>query len=91
MVEDLGSANGTWINDKRVHTGMLSPGDELRLDTVRFLLLAPGSQPPPAPAHAVEAVEQPAQSSGSVVGWIIGAMVLIGAIAAGVLKYLDKF
>jgi len=40
-VEDLGSANGTFINDKRVHTGMLKPGDELRLDTVRFMLVAP--------------------------------------------------
>ena len=40
-VEDMGSANGTFINDKRVHTGMLKPGDELRLDTVRFMLVAP--------------------------------------------------
>ena len=40
-VEDLNSANGTFINDKRIHTGMLKPGEELRLDTVRFMLVAP--------------------------------------------------
>src|SRR5688572_21870548 len=35
-VEDLGSSNGTFINNKRIQqTGFLSPGDELRLDTVR--------------------------------------------------------
>jgi len=60
-VEDLGSANGTFINDKRVQSAQLMPGDELRLDTVRFVLVAPGMdarqqaarvQPPPAPASA---------------------------------------
>ncbi|MGA9340853.1 MAG: FHA domain-containing protein [Rhodanobacteraceae bacterium] len=38
MVEDMGSSNGTYINDKRVQFGLLRPGDELRLDTVRFRL-----------------------------------------------------
>lgn len=55
IVEDQGSANGTFINDKRVQTGFLRPGDELRLDAVRFLLVAPGfekSAPPAAPAPA---------------------------------------
>ncbi len=58
-VEDLGSSNGTFINDKRVQSGQLMPGDELRLDTIRFVLVAPGMdarqqaarlQPPPATA-----------------------------------------
>jgi len=90
MVEDLGSANGTWINDKRVHTGMLKPGEELRLDTVRFLLLAPGSQPPPAAKPIVEAVAPPPSSSS--VGWwvAIAAVVVLTAAAAGVLRYLGK-
>lgn len=92
MVEDLGSANGTWINDKRVHTGMLSPGDELRLDTVRFLLLAPGAaHVPQIPAAAVEAAPaSPAASSSSALIWVIGAIVLLGVIALGALKYLGK-
>jgi len=43
-VEDLGSANGTYVNDKRVQQGFLRPGDELRLDAVRFILVAPGAE-----------------------------------------------
>ena len=42
LVEDMNSANGTFINDKRVQNGLLKPGEELRLDTVRFMLVAPG-------------------------------------------------
>lgn len=91
MVEDLGSANGTWINDKRVHTGMLNPGDELRLDTVRFLLLAPGTQAPPAAASPVEEVAEAHKESGSsALWWVIGAVVVLAAAAVGVLKYLGK-
>jgi pSer/pThr/pTyr-binding forkhead associated (FHA) protein len=81
-VEDLGSANGTYINDKRVHHGMLMPGDELRLDTVRFLLVAPGlesaaSAKPTAPTPAVV----PQRSSSGL--WIAAGVVLVAAIAAG--------
>jgi pSer/pThr/pTyr-binding forkhead associated (FHA) protein len=52
-VEDLGSSNGTFINNKRVQQqGFMAPGDELRLDAVRFILVAPGMEmsAPPAPA-----------------------------------------
>ncbi|WP_290885034.1 FHA domain-containing protein [Arenimonas sp.] len=63
-VEDLGSSNGTYINNRRVQQGFLSPGDELRLDAVRFIVVAPGMEmaqqtsrmqqtdpvPPPQPA-----------------------------------------
>lgn len=43
-VEDLGSANGTYINAKRVQQGFLNAGDELRLDAVRFIVVAPGME-----------------------------------------------
>jgi pSer/pThr/pTyr-binding forkhead associated (FHA) protein len=49
-VEDQGSANGTYINDKRVQQGFLRPGDELRLDAVRFILVSPGAEIAPAAA-----------------------------------------
>ncbi len=49
LVEDLDSANGTSINGKRIRSAVLQPGDELALDTVRFMLLAPAE----APATAV--------------------------------------
>ncbi len=92
MVEDLGSANGTWINDKRVHTGMLMPGDELRLDTVRFLLLAPGAPvaQTPAPADDDTAKPVPGSGSGSAIGWVIGGVVVVGVLVVGILKFLGK-
>ena len=93
MVEDLGSANGTWINDKRVHTGMLSAGDELRLDTVRFLLVAPGTPVPatPSPAPAFESTSETANKrSSSTIIWVIAAVVVVGLVAIAALKFLGK-
>ena len=81
-VEDLGSANGTFINDKRVQTGLLKPGEELRLDTVRFLLVVPGmdARQQSAPARS-EPVPQRAQ--GRPMLWIvIGAIVLAAIVFA---------
>ncbi|MEO6064409.1 MAG: FHA domain-containing protein, partial [Lysobacterales bacterium] len=49
-VEDLGSSNGTYVNDKRVENAMLKVGDELRLDTLRFQVTAPGMETPASPA-----------------------------------------
>lgn len=40
-VEDLGSANGTFIDGERISSGLLASGQELRLDEVRFVLSAP--------------------------------------------------
>jgi len=57
IVEDQGSANGTYVNDKRVQQGFLRPGDELRLDTVRFLLVAPGIEMATAQAAGAPAPE----------------------------------
>jgi len=51
QVEDLGSSNGTFINNKKVQTGFLGPGDELRLDAVRFILVAPGME---IPSHSAQ-------------------------------------
>ncbi len=52
-VEDLGSSNGTFINNKRVQqVGYMQPGDELRLDATRFILVAPGMEMAPAPVPA---------------------------------------
>src|SRR5690606_26580355 len=45
-VEDLGSSNGTFINGNRVQQGVMKPGHELRLDVIRFLLVAPGQEMP---------------------------------------------
>jgi pSer/pThr/pTyr-binding forkhead associated (FHA) protein len=90
LVEDLSSANGTFINDKRVQSGMLKPGEELRLDTVRFLLVAPGmdarQQGSAARAEPAKAAEPAPSGSGKTIGVVI-AVVVIAAIALGALRY----
>ncbi len=47
LVEDLGSANGTWINGERISRGHARHGDEIRFDKERFQLLVPGHGVPP--------------------------------------------
>ena len=89
MVEDMGSANGTFINDKRVQTGLLKPGEELRLDTVRFMLVAPGMDARQQGAARTE-TPKPAppapQSSGKAIG-IVAAIVVIAVVAVAALRY----
>lgn len=63
-VEDLGSANGTYINNKRVSQGFLKPGDELRLDAVRFMLVSPGTEMPAAAASTASPANAPGLSTG---------------------------
>jgi pSer/pThr/pTyr-binding forkhead associated (FHA) protein len=43
-VEDLGSTNGTFVNDERVETAELKPGDEVRFDTEAFIVGGPRGQ-----------------------------------------------
>lgn len=80
MVEDLGSANGTFINGKRVQAGLMRPGEELRLDAIRFLLVAPGMEMP----SGQQRIPVPAAAAGSPsrVGLILGALVGVAALAA---------
>lgn len=54
LVEDLGSANGTWLNGKRITRAQAVHGDEIRVDTQRFQLVEPG-QPLRAPVERAQA------------------------------------
>jgi len=88
VVEDLGSANGTFINDKRIQTGVLKPGEELRLDTVRFMLVAPGMDAKQqATAARAEPAKVEAKSGGGHAIGIVIAIVIVAAIAFGVARY----
>src|SRR6478609_154985 len=85
MVEDMNSANGTFINDKRIQNGVLKPGEELRLDTVRFMLVAPGmdaKQQAAARAEPAKAAAPDPQGSGKAVGIVI-AIIVVALIAFG--------
>lgn len=79
LVEDMGSANGTYINDKRTQSGLLKPGEELRLDTVRFLLITPGMDARQQSAGARAEPEAKAAKGGS-----SGAMIAIGVVVAAI-------
>jgi len=93
-VEDMGSANGTFINDKRVHTGLLKPGEELRLDTVRFMLVAPHLEMQQVAKAAEPAATKsaPATAGGGQIKWLLIGLVGAGAViaalwAAGIMKF----
>lgn len=94
-VEDMGSANGTFINDKRVHTGMLKPGEELRLDTVRFMLVAPHLEMQQVAKAAEPVAAKPAPAAaggGGQLKWLLMGVLGTGAIiaalwAAGIVKF----
>lgn len=81
MVEDLGSSNGTFINGQRVQQGLLKPGEELRLDNIRFLLVAPGAEIP-ATSTLAKGHEPEEAKGGSGAGWVAVALVALAAAAA---------
>ena len=74
-VKDLGSANGTYVNDNRVEEASLGVGDELRLDNVRFLVQSPDSKAelPPTPAPSPPAPVR-------WVPWAVGATVALALL-----------
>jgi pSer/pThr/pTyr-binding forkhead associated (FHA) protein len=86
MVEDMGSANGTFVGNQRVHgTMLLKVGEELRLDTVRFLLLSPALEAKHAAASAaanvtIEAAAPPRPSGNGAIWWIVAAVAVVAAV-----------
>ena len=90
MVEDMGSANGTFVNNQRVHAGtLLKAGDELRMDTVRFLLMSPGMDAPAATVRTETPAPAAEVKSGNAL-WIVAGLVVLGLVVLGVLRYLGK-
>lgn len=84
FVEDLGSANGSFVNGKRVRQAKLEPGDELKLDTVRFLVQVPGTDTSKEDAPTIERAAASAEESGSsMVKWVVIVTVIIGLTVAG--------
>ncbi len=79
LVEDLDSANGSYINGKRIRSGLLHPGEELALDTVRFMLLAPGVE---APTSVAAPAERTGERGGNGMRWTIGVVIVSGLAAA---------
>ena len=44
IVADLRSANGTFVNGRRIRRAGLKPGDEIRFDTERFIVQGADTQ-----------------------------------------------
>ena len=87
----LGSANGTFINGKRVAKETANGGDELRFDTVRFMLVAPGQEIQSSQHKTPQAPAATADSQGGgllrSVGWVLLGIGLAALLIAG-LSYL---
>lgn len=82
LVEDLGSSNGTYVNGRRVDSGELKPGQELRLDSVRFLLLEPG-KPVPPPRRGLRSLAPVRGGRWLAISVVVVALVVIGALLMG--------
>jgi pSer/pThr/pTyr-binding forkhead associated (FHA) protein len=88
MVEDLGSANGTFVNDRRITRELIRHGDELRFDQLRFQLIAPGREmanptsSPQAPqaAHAQASAQTPKAGGIPAWVWIVSLLVALGLL-----------
>ena len=100
MVEDLGSANGTFVNDRRVTRELLKHGDELRFDQLRFQLISPGREMMgPASATSAPASNGSSNSNSAVSSagggmssavWVI-LLVLALAVLIGAMKFAGVF
>ena len=91
MIEDMGSANGTFVNNQRVHAGtLLKPGDELRMDTVRFLLMSPGMDAPSAAAARSDTPAPATEEKSGNALWVVAGLVVVAVIVLAVLRYLGK-
>jgi hypothetical protein len=61
ILTDLGSTNGSWVNDRRIDEMALGEGDQVRIgDTI----LVVESVEPVEPAGSVESVEEPRRETG---------------------------
>ncbi|MFC3195578.1 FHA domain-containing protein [Marinicella sediminis] len=91
-VKDLGSSNGTFVNGKKVESGELKVGDELKIDNIRFLVQTPGMAEPAQsesgstkPQSRTKTSSEPIEdeaSGGGAVKWLITVVVLGAAVAA---------
>ena len=90
QVEDLGSSNGTFINGKRVQQGFLKPGDELRLDSVRLILVAPGMEMAQQATRVASAeANTPAAASAGMSKWV-PIMLTAAALVVIVALFLSR-
>ena len=100
MVEDLGSANGTFVNDRRVTRELLKHGDELRFDQLRFQLVSPGREmmgaagatgSPSSNSSSNSNSAAPAASGGLSNAVWVGLLIAALALLVGAMKFAGVF
>lgn len=82
QLEDMGSTNGTYVNDLRVLRGMAKVGDEIGFDTVRFRLTASNQAEPTGRDVPVRSTARRKRR------WLLPALVNMAVLGACVLAYL---
>lgn len=82
QLEDLGSTNGTYINDKRVVRGVARVGDEIGFDSVRFRLTASSQSEPASDDGAGRSAARRKWR------WWLPALVNVAVLAACAVAYL---
>lgn len=91
VIEDMGSANGSFVNNQRIHAPtLLKAGDELRLDTVRFQLMSPGMEVHPTAAARSEPAAPPVPQKSRGIVWVVVALIVLAAVAIAALHYSGK-
>lgn len=67
LVQDLGSANGTFLNSERIMEATIGPGDKVGVGSITFTVQIDGQPaeivPPKPPANAEKNETQPMESS----------------------------
>jgi len=76
-IEDLRSANGTFVNGKRIATATARVGDEVAFDQLRFRVYAAAGK-----QGAATASHTRTSSSRGWVYWTLLAVAVMGAVAA---------
>lgn len=79
-IEDLGSSNGTFVNGKQVKRSKLEPGDEIKFDTERFLVQAPGADFA-APEPVTTSDPEPAAAQVGTSKWLLVLVAMAAAVA----------
>ena len=65
LVEDLGSSNGTYLNEERIERAPLSDNDEIRVGETYFVFLAEGADVAPSAKASSSPTSTSASSSSS--------------------------
>ena len=57
-LRDMGSANGSFVNNERINDTIVHPGEELRLDVFTFLIFGPDMDLPQATTQSMRAISE---------------------------------